>query len=130
MFPFFFFPYLKTFYRYRPGSMGLPKFWETVGRVFGRPGFNTQLMHIGLCRVKSLLNYPECQPGGKELEAKMEEAVLYAQKDYGMGNVRTMQQFLDFAGIDMEKMTIAGNLKWCSKGEDPPMPGWSYATVL
>ncbi len=30
-------------HQYRPGSMGLPKFWENTGRVFGRPGpgFNT-----------------------------------------------------------------------------------------
>ena len=30
-------------HQYRPGKMGLPKFWENTGRVFGRPGpdFNT-----------------------------------------------------------------------------------------
>jgi hypothetical protein len=110
--------------------MGLPKFWETVGRVFGRPGFNTQLMHLGLCRVKNHLGYPECRAGGNELEPKTESAVLFAQQEYGMGTVRTLQQFLDFAGIDMQKMTIAGSLQWCIKGEDPPMPGWSYATAL
>jgi [Skp1-protein]-hydroxyproline N-acetylglucosaminyltransferase len=32
-------------HQYRPGRMGLPKFWENTGRVFGRPGpdFNTQV---------------------------------------------------------------------------------------
>ena len=25
-------------HQYRPGRMGLPKFWENTGRVFGRPG--------------------------------------------------------------------------------------------
>ena len=47
-----------------------------------------------------------------------------------MGSVRTLDQFMDFAGIDMEKMTISANLKWCAKGQDPPMNGWSYATAL
>jgi [Skp1-protein]-hydroxyproline N-acetylglucosaminyltransferase len=32
-------------HQYRPGRMGLPKFWENTGRVFGRPGpgFNTEV---------------------------------------------------------------------------------------
>lgn len=45
-------------HEYRPGSMGLPKFWETVGRAFGRSGFNTQLMLMVICRVKSMIGYP------------------------------------------------------------------------
>ena len=51
------------------------QFWETVGRVFGRPGFNTQLMHIGLCRVKNHMRYPECEPGGADLK----DGVLFAK---------------------------------------------------
>jgi len=113
-------------HEYRPGSMGLPKFWETVGRVFGRPGFNTQLMHIGICRVKYYMGYPECQPGGEDLH----EGVLFEEGRYGMGTVRSLQQFFEFAGIDMANMKISGSLPWCNKGADPPFKGWSYATVL
>jgi hypothetical protein len=114
-------------HEYRPGSMGLPKFWETVGRVFGRPGFNTQLMHIGICRVKNYMGYPECMSGGADL---VSDGVLFESEHYGMGSVRTLDQFLDFAGIDMANMHIAPSLPWCNKGADPPFKGWTYATEL
>lgn len=113
-------------HEYRPGSMGLPKFWETVGRVFGRPGMNTELMHIGICRVKNHLGYPECLSGGADLR----EGVLFEKDAYGMGSTRSLDQFLEFAGIDMAAMTIDPNLQWCMKGVDPPFKGWEYSKVL
>jgi len=114
-------------HEYRPGSMGLPKFWETVGRVFGRPNMNTELMHIGICRVKNHLGYPECLEGkGRDLKP----GVLFAQKYYGMGTVRTLDQYFEMAGIDMKNMKIDQNVPWCARGVDPPMNGWSYATSL
>ncbi len=38
-------------HQYRPGRMGLPKFWENTGRVFGRPGpgFNTEVSLLVDC---------------------------------------------------------------------------------
>lgn len=70
--------------------------------------------------------YPECLEGGADLH----DGVLFAKDAYGMGSTRTLQQFLDFAGIDMKGMHIETSLKWCMKGERPPMNGWSYSTVL
>ena len=54
---------------YRPGRMGLPKFWGSVGRVFGRPGFNTPLMLKVVQRVKHMIGYPE-----RERERERERA--------------------------------------------------------
>jgi hypothetical protein len=110
-------------HEYRPGSMGLPKFWETVGRMFGRPGFNTQLMLLVICRVKNHLGYPECLSGGKDIHP----GVLSHQAEYGMGRARSLAQYMKMAQIDMNKMTLASHLEWCAKGEDPPMDGWSYS---
>jgi hypothetical protein len=62
--------------------------------------------------------------------ADLHDGVLFAKEAYGMGKVRTLQQFLDFAGIDMVNMQIETNLAWCMKGENPPMNGWSFSTVL
>merc|ERR1711862_971294 len=47
-------------HQYRPGRMGLPKFWENTGRVFGRPGpgFNTKLQAITIQRIKYMVGYP------------------------------------------------------------------------
>ena len=41
-------------HQYRPGRMGLPKFWGSVGRMFGRPGpgFSNQLQKRLIKRVK------------------------------------------------------------------------------
>jgi hypothetical protein len=39
--------------------------------MFGRPGFNTQLMLMVICRVKNHLGYPECLPGGKDIHPQV-----------------------------------------------------------
>ena len=104
----------------RPGSLGLPKFWETVGRLFGRPGFNTQLMLIVICRVKNYLEYPECLSGGKDLHSEVD--VLSHKSEYGMGTKRALASYFYLAGIDINKREISGHLGWCAKGENP----WSH----
>lgn len=112
-------------HEYRPGSMGLPKFWETVGRMFGRPGFNTQLMLMVICRVKNHLGYPECLPGGKDIHPQVD--VLSYTKEYGMGSKRSLDMYMAMAEMDIKSMKVSGHLGWCAKGDSPPMAGWSYS---
>jgi len=101
-------------HQYRPGRMGLPKFWENTGRVFGRPGpgFNTQLQTISLKRVKYMVGYKDITK--ESLEDLGHSVVLTDFEHYGPGETRTMVDFLEHVNIDIEKETC-GNIKWCNK---------------
>jgi len=101
-------------HQYRPGRMGLPKFWENTGRVFGRPGpgFNTQLQSISLKRVKYMVGYKDTTK--ESLESLDQSVVLTDFEHYGPGETRTMAEFLEHVNIDMEKEQC-GNIKWCNK---------------
>eukprot|EP00984_Skeletonema_dohrnii_P010626 scaffold4141_cov117-Skeletonema_dohrnii-CCMP3373.AAC.9 len=101
-------------HQYRPGRMGLPKFWENTGRVFGRPGpgFNTQLQSISLKRVKYMVGYKDTTK--EALEDLGHSVVLTDFQHYGPGETRTMDEFLEHVNIDIEKEQC-GNIKWCNK---------------
>ncbi|KAL7445913.1 hypothetical protein ACHAXM_011732 [Skeletonema potamos] len=101
-------------HQYRPGRMGLPKFWENTGRVFGRPGpgFNTQLQSISLKRVKYMVGYKDTTKEG--LENLGHSVVLTDFQHYGPGETRTMDEFLKHVNIDMER-EMCGNIEWCNK---------------
>ena len=101
-------------HQYRPGRMGLPKFWENTGRVFGRPGpgFNTQLQSISLKRVKYMVGYTDTTTDA--LENLGHSVVLTEFQHYGPGETRTMDEFLKHVNIDIEKETC-GNIQWCNK---------------
>lgn len=38
-------------HQYRPGRMGLPKFWGSVGRLYGRSGMNNALQGSVLMKI-------------------------------------------------------------------------------
>ena len=102
-------------HQYRPGRMGLPKFWETQDRTFGSGGSNTRFMLMIVDRVKALVGYtsPVKNP-----------AVLKHVQDadgpnYGLGTVRSLPEFLAFAGLDMVAMT-SRQPAWCARNEYPP----------
>mmetsp|Transcript_15226 Transcript_15226/g.25046 ORF Transcript_15226/g.25046 Transcript_15226/m.25046 type:complete len:700 (+) Transcript_15226:131-2230(+) len=101
-------------HQYRPGRMGLPKFWENTGRVFGRPGpgFNTQLQSISLKRVKYMVGYKDTTK--ESLEDLGHSVVLTDFQHYGPGETRTMEEFLEHVNIDIENEKC-GNIKWCNK---------------
>ncbi|KAL9180392.1 hypothetical protein ACHAXT_008362 [Thalassiosira profunda] len=101
-------------HQYRPGRMGLPKFWENTGRVFGRPGpgFNTQLQTISIQRIKHMVGYKES--GTEALEADGTEVVLTDFEHYSYGETRTMKEFLDHVKIDVEREKC-GHIDWCNE---------------
>ena len=101
-------------HQYRPGRMGLPKFWENTGRVFGRPGpgFNTKLQTISLRRVKHMVGYKDAT---KELlESDGHTVVLTDFQHYGPGETRTMDEFLKHVNIDIVNEKC-GDIGWCNK---------------
>lgn len=91
-----------------------PKFWETVGRTFNRPGFHNRLNAIVIRRIKNMLEYPECD------DELLWPSTLKEHKDrYGMGNFRTLKQYMDMVGLDVVAKTNR-RLDWCHKGQTPP----------
>eukprot|EP00581_Thalassiosira_minuscula_P007585 CAMPEP_0183703064 /NCGR_PEP_ID=MMETSP0737-20130205/948_1 /TAXON_ID=385413 /ORGANISM="Thalassiosira miniscula, Strain CCMP1093" /LENGTH=679 /DNA_ID=CAMNT_0025929767 /DNA_START=1 /DNA_END=2037 /DNA_ORIENTATION=- len=100
-------------HQYRPGRMGLPKFWENTGRVFGRPGpgFNTQLQTITIQRVKHMVGYKEST---KDWLEKMNYQIILTEFDhYSWGDVRTREQFLEHTRINVETERC-GHIDWCN----------------
>ena len=103
-------------HQYRPGRMGLPKFWGSVGRLFGRPGpgFNTRLQKKIIKRVKNLVGYPEVS--SEEVKKDGDELVLTDLEFYGMGTERTREAYVDFTNIDFSTKSCK-NMQWCNTCE-------------
>eukprot|EP00584_Thalassiosira_punctigera_P001498 CAMPEP_0172534776 /NCGR_PEP_ID=MMETSP1067-20121228/7026_1 /TAXON_ID=265564 ORGANISM="Thalassiosira punctigera, Strain Tpunct2005C2" /NCGR_SAMPLE_ID=MMETSP1067 /ASSEMBLY_ACC=CAM_ASM_000444 /LENGTH=687 /DNA_ID=CAMNT_0013319611 /DNA_START=116 /DNA_END=2176 /DNA_ORIENTATION=+ len=99
-------------HQYRPGRMGLPKFWENTGRVFGRPGpgFNTRLQSITIQRIKYMVGYKDSSK--EDLEKENHQIVLTEFDHYGPGDIRTMPAFLEHTKIDL-KTERCGHIDWC-----------------
>lgn len=92
-----------------------PKFWETVGRAFKRPGFHNRLNTIVIRRVKNLLEYPETDD-----ELVWPKSLIVDKPMYGMGTERTLAQYMEMVGLDQVAKT-SKKLEWCHKGELPPV---------
>lgn len=104
-------------HQYRPGRMGLPKFWGSVGRLFGRPGpgFSNVLQERLIKRVKFLLGYEDCCTREK-IVRDGDEMVLVDVEHYGFGDVRSREEYLSWAKIDIDAKTCH-SIDWCNKGE-------------
>lgn len=101
-------------HQYRPGRLGLPKFWESVGRDSGRPGLNTRLQAHVIRRIKHMVGYP-----GDAVESLVQEGddvMLTEFEHYSLGTTRTREAYLELTNIDVVAETC-GRMPWCSKGE-------------
>ena len=98
-------------HQYRPGRLGLPKFWESVTRLYGRP-MNNGLQGRVVQRVKNLVGYPETTD--EKLEAKGDTIVLTDRDRYGLGTERTLQEYLTLTNIDVDKKTC-DRMPWCNQ---------------
>jgi len=104
-------------HQYRPGSMGLPKFWENTMRVFsGRRAFDDSLSHVIIDRIKYMVGYE----GSDEASiAKQEKSFILTNLDhYGPGDIRSVQEFLDHTGIDMINESC-NYIEWCNECDLP-----------
>jgi len=102
-------------HQYRPGRMGLPKFWEGVNRLYrGSGADNNSLQGRVVQRVKNLIGYEDSSR--EILKGKNEYFLLTEQEHYGLGSVRTLDQYMDWTGINMEKKRCP-QIKWCTNGD-------------
>jgi len=101
-------------HQYRPGRLGLPKFWESVGRDSGRASLNTRLQKHVLRRVKYMLGYPT---DSEEEISKDGDSIALAQFEYySLGHERTLEEYLQWTKIDpIHERT--GRMDWCLNSE-------------
>lgn len=105
-------------HQYRPGRMGLPKFWGSVGRLYGRPGMNNKLQGTVIKRIKHMTGYPDATLD------KINESnigfVLENIDQYGLGTTRSREEYMKFAGLIVDEKNSALQCKridWCNNGD-------------
>jgi Glycosyltransferase (GlcNAc) len=101
-------------HQYRPGRLGLPKFWEAVGRDSHRPNLNTRLQAHVIRRIKYMVGYPT--DTAEEIQKGSDEIVLTEAEHYSMGTVRTREAYLELTGIDPVN-EVCSKMDWCINGE-------------
>ena len=101
-------------HQYRPGRLGLPKFWESVGRETGRGSLNTRLQKHVLRRIKHMLAYPT--DSRDILRKDGDEISLHNFADYSLGHERSLEEYLQWTNINPSKLTTS-KMEWCLKSE-------------
>jgi hypothetical protein len=105
-------------HQYRPGYMGLPKFWGTVNRLFHGSANNNVLQAPVIKRVKNMVGYPDSTLD--IIERDEMEIVLTGIEHYGLGTTRSWEEYLDFANMHIDEQNDAIECKriaWCNNGE-------------
>ena len=100
-------------HQYRPGRMGLPKYWESVSRTWNHPGMNNIITNRVIKRIKHIVLYPEAT--SDKIEAENDQIMLNDVTHYGLGTERTGEEYLELTGIDMKNKKCS-NMQWCNKG--------------
>jgi len=103
-------------HQYRPGRLGLPKFWESVGRDSGRGSLNTRLQRHVIRRIKHMLSYTT---DSRELIEKEGDGIaLYNYEHYTIGHERRLEDYLQWTKINPSKLETA-SIEWCLKSQVP-----------
>lgn len=103
-------------HQYRPGRLGLPKFWGSAGRVFHRPQLTNRIQQPVIQRVKHLIGYKSASL--EVIKEQKLERVLTDSDFYGLGRERTWQEFMDFARMNATETQLkCHKIPWCNKGE-------------
>lgn len=100
-------------HQYRPGRMGLPKYWESVTRTWHRPGMNNIITNRVIKRIKHIVLYPEATLS--QITAENDRIMLSDVTHYGLGTERTGEEYLKLTNIDM-KNKKCNHMTWCNQG--------------
>lgn len=99
-------------HQYRPGRLGLPKFWESVGRDSGRPQLNTKLQKHVIRRIKHMVGYTDDTP--ELIHQEGDGIVLTDYEHYSLSNTRSLKDYLDLTNIDVVNQKCK-RMDWCEK---------------
>ena len=85
--------------------------------MFGRPGpgFRNQFQIGQMKRIKYLVGYNDCCTREKVI-VDGDEAALADTEHYTFGDVRSREEYLKWANIDMEAKRC-NSIGWCNNGE-------------
>ena len=98
-------------HQYRPNKFGNPHFWDIWHKFFHRPQLMDRLSPTTHDRIKVMMGYPKNDLS----EPSSNEYASVELSKYGLGTVRSREEYLKFASIDIETRTC-GELKWCNEG--------------
>lgn len=104
-------------HQYRPGRMGLPKFWGSVNRLFRGSANNNVLQRPMIKRVKHMVGYPDASLD--KIKEEGIEIVLTEIEHYGLGTERTWEAYMEHAHMTIDEETDAiqcSRNEWCNKG--------------
>jgi [Skp1-protein]-hydroxyproline N-acetylglucosaminyltransferase len=100
-------------HQYRPGRLGLPKFWEGINRLYPGVGGNNEIQGKVIDRVRNLVKYPEAT---EEEVAKQDKSFVLTELDqYGLGTERTLEEYMKWTGINVQNKQCP-SIKWCNQG--------------
>jgi len=102
-------------HQYRPGRMGLPKFWGSVNRLHRISRFgNNELSHTVILRIMNLAGYPQAER--EKVEREGNGLVFKDMEMYGLGKERSFEDYMKLAGISIgtDKL-VCKRIKWCGK---------------
>jgi Glycosyltransferase (GlcNAc) len=103
-------------HQYRPGRMWLPKFWGSVNRLYKGTG-NNAIQAIVIPRIKHMVGYPD-----SSLDKINAQGINFVLKDiehYGLGSVRSWEEYMEFAHMSIDKehdVIVCSRNEWCNQG--------------
>mmetsp|Transcript_2576 Transcript_2576/g.5401 ORF Transcript_2576/g.5401 Transcript_2576/m.5401 type:complete len:587 (+) Transcript_2576:56-1816(+) len=102
-------------HQYRPGRMGLPKFWGSVNRLHRISGFgNNKLSFTVIIRIMNLAGYPQAERAKVEREGN--GLVFKDMEMYGLGKERSFEDYMKLAGISVgNDRLVCKRIKWCGQ---------------
>eukprot|EP00537_Pseudo-nitzschia_pungens_P015701 CAMPEP_0172398984 /NCGR_PEP_ID=MMETSP1061-20121228/38704_1 /TAXON_ID=37318 /ORGANISM="Pseudo-nitzschia pungens, Strain cf. pungens" /LENGTH=582 /DNA_ID=CAMNT_0013131707 /DNA_START=51 /DNA_END=1799 /DNA_ORIENTATION=- len=108
-------------HQYRPGALGIPKFVGAVNSQAKKGFGNGWLQKKTVRRIKNLCGYPLHTT--EKIEADGESFVLVNKEHYGLGTVRSWDDYMELGGLKVNTTTgaidcAAGKKgpKWCNQG--------------
>mmetsp|Transcript_1346 Transcript_1346/g.3437 ORF Transcript_1346/g.3437 Transcript_1346/m.3437 type:complete len:583 (+) Transcript_1346:138-1886(+) len=108
-------------HQYRPGALGIPKFVGAVNSQAKKGFGNGWLQKKTIRRIKNLCGYPLHTT--EKIEADGESFVLVNKESYGLGTVRSWDDYMELGGLKVNTTTgaidcTAGKRgpKWCNQG--------------
>lgn len=104
-------------HQYRPGNLGIPKFFYAVSTQSKKGFGNGWLQKRTIRRIKNICGYPLHTT--EKIEADGESFVLVNKEHYGLGTVRSWEDFMDFGAL---KVNVTTGALDCTAG--PRGPGW------
>jgi Glycosyltransferase (GlcNAc) len=102
-------------------DFGTPHYWDTVSRLFQIPNMAERASTPIRQRIKHMMGYPEMDrtlrtnAAGQHQTNDPSHNITFELEHFGLGQERSRDAYLQFAEIDLLKMTC-GPMKWCSDG--------------